>query len=57
MSGQKLKVSSKIQKILYSSKSLKEQCFIFTLNANEEVNNSSDSFEQPEVFETFPGGG
>jgi len=48
-------------KVLYSSKSLRESCFVFTLNANEEGQSdisgplpsgvSSSSFHQ----ETYPG--
>lgn len=41
-----LKNSEKLntaQKILYSSKSVRESCFVFTLNANDELASASET--------------
>ena len=60
--GETLNEKSKtiFQKILYQTKNLREQCFIFTMNADEE--NQSDtsltkSRNNNEYQETFPEGG
>ena len=41
-------IVDKAQKILYSQKSVREQCFVFTMNANDEVISESSMYMQPQ---------
>lgn len=40
------KIASKTQKILYSSKSVRDQCFVFIMNANDDTISENSMIQQ-----------